>query len=546
MTPSHRPAWTARLHALSLRRKLVLAAVGTSLLTIVLVSVALFAHQVLRLREQFRADHLALARLVADYCAAPVSFNDTRGQEDALAVLQSRRELVGAELRDTRGRALARIGTPLATLPAAPSPANSGQFTSWQLFVSQPLSVGAEHLGDLVVVFTFEPRFHDALKNFIPVLAAVTIGALLFLVPAIWFLGGVLLSGLDRLGGSVAQIARTGDYAIRATPGPADEVGRLVDAFNSMLDRLQEANRDLQASNAALSHEIGERKRLERALVDSSRLAGMAEVATGILHNVGNVLNSVNISTNLVRDELASNLHHDLLQRTADLLRTHGADAPRFLAEDPRGQRVPALLIEIAQGLALSRAHLARELASLSENVEHIKQIVAVQQNYARSGGVVQSFDPTELFQDALRVVHPSIQNHCIQIHREFPDHRPLLHIDRHLALQILVNLVQNAITAVKPRPRDDRHVTLRLVITEQRVQFVVVDNGVGIAPADRQRLFQHGFTTRKDGHGFGLHSGALAAANLGGALLVASDGLDRGATFTLELPLALVTPARP
>jgi signal transduction histidine kinase len=546
MTPSLRPTWIARLHGLSLRRKLVLATVGTSLLTIILVSVALFAHQAIQLREQFRADHLALARLVADYCAAPVSFNDQRGQEDALAVLQSRRELVGAELRDTQGHVLARIGTPLATLPMPPAPASSGQFASWRLSVSQPLAVGAEHLGDLLVVFTFEPRFHAALRNFVPILAAVTIGALLFLVPAIWLLGGVLLSGLDRLGGSVAQIAETGDYAIRATPGPADEVGRLVDAFNSMLDRLHQANRDLQASNTALSREIGERKRLERALVDSSRLAGMAEVATGILHNVGNVLNSVNISTNLVRDELASNLHHDLLQRTAELLRTHGADAPRFLAEDPRGQRVPALLVEIAQGLALSRANLARELGSLSENVEHIKQIVAVQQSYARSGGVVQSFDPTELFQDVLRVVHPSIQNHHVQIHREFPDERPLLHTDRHLALQILVNLVQNAVTAVKPRPRDDRHVTLRLLLLDSNLHFIVVDNGVGIAPADRHRLFQHGFTTRKDGHGFGLHSGALAAANLGGALQVMSDGLDRGATFTLVLPLAPVATARP
>ncbi len=543
MIPSPRPAWIVRLQGLSLRRKLVLATVGTSLLTIVLVSVALFAHQAMQLREQFRADHLALARLVADYCAAPVSFNDRRGQEDALAVLRSRREPLGAELRDTQGRVLAQIGTPLATLPAQPVPSRSGQFNSWRLAISQPLAVGAEHLGDMVVVFTFKPRFQDALQNFVPILAAVTLGALLFLVPAIWFLGGVLLSDLDRLGGSVARIAATGDYTIRAVP--ADEVGRLVDAFNSMLDRLHQAHRDLHASNAALSHEIGERKRLERALVDSSRLAGMTEVATGILHNVGNVLNSVNISTNLVRDQLASDLHHDLLQRTADLLRTHGTDAPRFLAEDPRGQRIPALLVEIAQGLALSRANLARELASLSENVEHIKQIVAVQQNSARAGGVVQSFDPAELFQDVLRVLHPSVQNHHIRIHREFPDERPPLQTDRHLVLQIIVNLVQNAIAAVKPRPRDDRHVTLRILVSDSNVHLIVADNGVGIAPADRQRLFQHGFTTRKDGHGFGLHSGALAAANLGGALHVASDGLDRGATFTLALPLVLAPAVR-
>lgn len=540
MTPSRPTGWLSRLHALSLRRKLVIATVGTSLFTILLVSVALFAHQALRLREQFRADQLALARLVADYCAAPVSFNDRRGQEDALAVLQNRRELVGAELRDPQGRVLAHIGRPLASLPPPAAPANSGQFDSWRLFVSQPLSVGSEHLGDLVVVSTFEPRFRDALRNFVPVLAAVTVGALLLLVPAIWFLGGVLLSGLNRLGGSVAQIAETGDYAIRATPGPADEVGRLVDAFNSMLDRLHQAHRDLRASNAALSHEIGERKRLERALVNSSRLAGMAQVATGILHNVGNVLNSVNISTNLLRDELARNVHLDLLQRTADLLRAQGPDAIRFIAEDPRGRHLPDLMVEISAGLATSRANLAREIASLAENIDHIKQIVAVQQNYAKAGGLTQSFDPVDLFHDALRVAHASLQRHQVQIHRAFPAERPTLHTDRHLALQIIVNLVQNAIAAVKPHAATERQIILRLHLADSRVHFLVIDNGVGIAPADLPKLFQHGFTTRKDGHGFGLHSGALAAANLGGTLRGASEGLDRGATFTLELPLAL------
>ena len=64
------------------------------------------------------------------------------------------------------------------------------------------------------------------------------------------------------------------------------------------------------------------------------------------------------------------------------------------------------------------------------------------------------------------------------------------------------------------------------------------IDNGIGIPADNLTRIFGHGFTTRKEGHGFGLHSGALAAKELGGALTVESDGPGKGATFTLEFPI--------
>lgn len=362
---------------------------------------------------------------------------------------------------------------------------------------------------------------------------------------------------------TVVRRVAGGDLSARATVDRTDEIGQLAHSVNGMTDALLRRDRTLQEANLRLEERVDARTRelraekeaaerahaelieTQRRLFEASRVAGMAQVATGILHNVGNVLNSVNVSANLLRDELAGNAHLGLLQRTAELLHAQGPDAARFIAEDPRGRHVPNLIIEIGHGVAACRANLDREISSLTENVDHIKQIVAVQQNYAKSGGLTQTFDPAEIFQDALRIAQASIQRHQIQIHREFPAERPPLQTDRHLALQIIVNLVQNAIAAVKPRPRDDRHVTLRILVSDSNVHLIVADNGVGIAPADRQRLFQHGFTTRKDGHGFGLHSGALAAANLGGALHVASDGLNRGATFTLALPLVLAPAAR-
>jgi signal transduction histidine kinase len=221
-------------------------------------------------------------------------------------------------------------------------------------------------------------------------------------------------------------------------------------------------------------------------------------------------------------------------------MRAQGENLHRFVAEDTRGRHTLPLIIEIADGLVVSRDRTAAELKQLEANIEHIKQIVAAQQSYAKAGGVHQTFDPAELFSDALRLMGTSVERHGVAIATDYPTSRNSLFTDRHLALQIIVNLVGNAMEAVKShRAAGDRQVTLRLREESGRVSFTVQDNGIGIAPENRERLFQHGFTTRKDGHGFGLHSGAIAARNLGGTLAVESDGLGCGARFTLHLPFS-------
>ena len=105
--------------------------------------------------------------------------------------------------------------------------------------------------------------------------------------------------------------------------------------------------------------------------------------------------------------------------------------------------------------------------------------------------------------------------------------------------LQILVNLIRNSKYALDEGGRPDRQLTVRVDRNGgEFVRVAVIDNGVGIPPQNLTRIFEHGFTTRKKGHGFGLHSGALAAKELGGTLIARSDGTGRGATFILELPI--------
>jgi len=113
---------------------------------------------------------------------------------------------------------------------------------------------------------------------------------------------------------------------------------------------------------------------------------------------------------------------------------------------------------------------------------------------------------------------------------------------------QILVNLVRNAKHACVESGRATKRLTVRVAADEGLVKVAVTDDGIGIPAENLTRIFNHGFTTRKHGHGFGLHSGALAAKEMGGSLTVESAGVGQGATFTLELPLhpgsRSVTPA--
>jgi PAS domain S-box-containing protein len=273
----------------------------------------------------------------------------------------------------------------------------------------------------------------------------------------------------------------------------------------------------------------------QRELLDISRQAGMAEVATGVLHNVGNVLNSVNVSAAVVTD-LVNKSKTANLPKICALLQEHAGDLANFLTTDPKGQRIPDYLIALAGQVAAERKIVTEELDHLRKNVEHIKDIVAMQQSYAKVSGVTETVALAELAEAALRMNATALARHGLTVVRAF-EPGLTVNVERHKVLQILVNLLRNAKFACDDSGRADKQVTLRTSRAGDRVRIAVIDNGIGIPPENLTRIFGHGFTTRKNGHGFGLHSGALVAKELGGSLTAASDGPGRGAVFTLELP---------
>lgn len=304
-----------------------------------------------------------------------------------------------------------------------------------------------------------------------------------------------------------------------------DPTGRILQEVSTLTDitERKQAEVDLARANSEL--------------VDASRRAGMAEVATGVLHNVGNVLNSVNVSCTLVADQVRRSKSVNVAKLSA-LLEAHASDLGTFLVDDPKGRLIPGYLNSLAISLAEEREGLTSELENLRKNIDHIKDIVAMQQSYARTSGVAEAVPVIELVEDAIRMNAGSLARHDIQIVREY-ELRPTLSLDKHKVLQILVNLIRNAKYACDEAERADKIVRLRVTAVPEGVAIAVIDNGIGIPAENLTRIFGHGFTTRQHGHGFGLHSGALAAQQIGGTLTAHSAGHGEGATFVLTLPLS-------
>ena len=292
-----------------------------------------------------------------------------------------------------------------------------------------------------------------------------------------------------------------------------------------------------------LESEIAERERMQdevgrvhQRLLETSRQAGMAEVATNVLHNVGNVLNSVNVSAALVAEN-AKNSKVAYVGKVVALLDEHAAELGTFITTDPKGRQLPGFLSQLAGQLAAEQQQAIKELDSLRRNIEHIKDIVAMQQNYAKISGVVETVKVTDLVEDALAMNTGALARHGVELIRDFSEVPPVS-LEKHKVLQILVNLIRNAKYACDDSGRTDKQIRLEVARSNPGVRITVADNGVGIPPENLTRIFDHGFTTRKGGHGFGLHSGALTAKELGGTLTAHSDGPRQGATFTLTLPL--------
>jgi C4-dicarboxylate-specific signal transduction histidine kinase len=310
-----------------------------------------------------------------------------------------------------------------------------------------------------------------------------------------------------------------------------------LDQTNATLAaRIKNRTAALSATNVKLKRSFEELGQTQRQLVDASRRAGMAEVATSVLHNVGNVLNSLNVSASLVTEGLERSPSLGIV-RVNKLVTEHIGDLFAFLVTDERGRQLPNYLDKLADAVSTERDRLIGEMHGLQRSIDHIKTIVAMQQSNAKLGGLIEEVALVELLDDAVDLTLKD--DPTLVIERDFIP-LPPLYLYRHKIMDIVINLMQNARRALHEVDGDgDKRVTLRVQEQDGFIAIAVSDNGVGIAHANLAKIFTHGFTTHQEGHGFGLHASANSAASMGGRLLAHSDGPGNGATFTLLVPNA-------
>jgi two-component system, NtrC family, sensor kinase len=358
------------------------------------------------------------------------------------------------------------------------------------------------------------------------------------------------------------QVIENKDYSLRAPKHSDDEIGQLMEIFNQMLTtietreielhnsqneleaRVKERTRRLSGAVDSLKLEIEARKKarievheLSSKLIETTRQAGMAEVASGVLHNVGNVLNHVNVSAGIISERL-DNLELETFETVVKMLPTNVTDLEAFIRKDPRATKLPHYLAAFVQYLKAEQEKLRTEAENLAQNIEHIKSVIATQQRHTGGIGIATKVKVEEVIEEILDLHIDSLQKDGITVSSDF-DETPAIVVDRNKLIQILGNLILNGREALQSAHHSNPQLTIATRVTaENLVAIQVRDNGIGINPSDLRWIFSHGFTTKSKGHGFGLHSSAIAAQEMAGRLRALSEGPGSGATFILELPI--------
>lgn len=318
----------------------------------------------------------------------------------------------------------------------------------------------------------------------------------------------------------------------------------LMEARNKLIDTnvtLSIKERALREINETLEERVKERteqlEKTQQQLLTTAHLAGMAEVATNVLHNVGNILNTINVSAGLISEKIAHSELHSALKNINMIFNQHKDDLGNFITKDPKGVLIPDYIDEVYIQWKKEYSEISTELGSLTRNIDHIRDIIITQQMLSGISGFEQIINIEEVIEEALKITELDKRQNVVNIKKEYTPLEPIL-VDKIKLLQILINLIRNAKDALMESPRKDKELILKTCKVESDKFIIeIVDNGIGINPDNMKFIFTHGFTTKVKGHGFGLHSCALAAKEMNGELRFETKGPGSGATFILELP---------
>ena len=520
----------------SIRRQVLVFTLLITFAILVTTGGVLFFHHLTQTRERLAESLRVTAQMTATNAYTPMSFGDRRAAGENLAALHHDPLIVSAVLYDAEDQVFATFGEPVARMP------DPGSFDPTSEILV-PVVFDRQVLGKLLVLTNNRAELRRTAITWASVYGgAILLTTLLASLIATLFQRAVA-APLSALARTAKAVTDRNDYTVRAAPSQTTEVAALAEAFNTMLVEIGRRDAELARQLTALNKEVKEREAAEdslkqktRELLRLSHEAGMAEVATGVLHNIGNALNSINVSAELLADHLTGGARNSATALRAFFQTPPPKAAPVF-SSHPQGPEVLAFASSHSTHATDQIDFASQELATLRTGVAHLKDIVARQQALAKSVRHSETFDLRDAVQEALLLDKTGGHSGGPRLRIEQTcEGSPLVLTDRSAVVQILVNLFANARAALASAPSP----LLRVRIGPPSASLLpisVTDNGVGIHPHQLVSIFSYGFTTKAGGHGFGLHNAANTARLLGGALRVRSDGPGRGAVFTLELP---------
>ncbi len=547
---------------ITVKNKVILIVMITCITALLLASILELSFQRRDSRKGIITSTLYYAEIIGYNCRAALDFEDTKDAEKTLKSFQSISSIVFASVYTNKGKLLARYQAPDFTgVPTPPSSLKEGyKFENGYFKLVRQVKENGESIGKVYIQLDLSQLKRKFwLSVLIVSIIKITCSFFAYLIS---FRLQKLISGpILSLTEMARFVSEEKDYSKRARKQTNDEVGLLIDAFNEMLEQIQKRDVALTDSKNKLEERVRERtteltrtneeltkiiteykqtqidlKETQERLMEAAHKAGMAEVAADVLHNVGNVLNSINVSTAWIK-KLITDSEITNLEKLAKLVNDHTDDLGTFFTDNPKGKYVPVYLSEVSKCLIKEQEDVLSRLHILAKNVEHIKEIVSTQQSYAKIAAVEVPTNIAKLIEDAIQINSAGLERHGTTLIRQF-DNLPDVQINKQKVLQILVNLINNAKYAVSSNGKEIKEIVIKLYQhSKDQFRIEVSDNGVGISRENLTKIFSHGFTTKANGHGFGLHSGALAAKEMNGSLTVQSDGQGHGAIFTVELP---------
>lgn len=334
---------------------------------------------------------------------------------------------------------------------------------------------------------------------------------------------------LSKSAGNIAD----GDYDTEIKVTSDDEVALLANNFETMRQTVRDYTLNLEQKVEERTKQI---KDMQQEMVEKAHKAGMADIATGTLHNVGNILTSVKTSTQIL-NEIAIKPQFKNLVEANGLLRNNMDDLDTFFSESGKGKKLMQYYLMLEDGFIEENEKTIQHIKRLAEKIDVIADVISAQQSYAGEGGLLEEYRLDAIIEDSLTMLVGTLDRHHIEIVKEFED-IGTVPVQKVKLVHILINLFNNAKDAMVDMPDDERRIIIKLEKVDSHAYIKVKDTGHGIKASDLEKIFSHGYTTKDKGHGFGLHSSANYMVEMGGRLRAESEGDGKGATFILDFPL--------